>query len=1003
AVAIIDKKTCLYYTKGVCKVCQKFCPADAIDFEQRDETVKLEVAAIIVATGFDLLDPSTLPQYGYGKFPNVLTSLEFERLMNAAGPTSGRIIRLSDKKEPKKLAFIQCVGSRNENIRPYCSQFCCTYATKEAIVTKEHNPGIDITIFYNDLRASGKGHQEFVRRAAEEFGIEYVKGLPSEVQLDLKTNRLKIRYADLLKGEVKTALADMIVLCPAVVPKRDNQELTKILGIGTTEYGFLEAKDPSAPVSTNINGIYACGACEGPKDISHSVAQASAAAVKASSRTSLVNAKITRNKVEEKPLGKELRIGIFVCNCGANIGAFLDVPEVVEFSKTLEDVTHAEEFLFSCSKDSIEKIKDAIKEHDLNRVIVASCTPRTHELLFRDTCEEAGLNPYLFEMVNIREHDSWVHPKKPVEATEKAADLIRMAVAKARLLQPLKRLETDVTPSALVIGGGLSGLVAAKAIADKGFKVHLVEQKDKLGGRRIDQYVIPFKNVDANILIDPIIEMVKNHKKMEVLLSTEIKEVKGAIGNFDITMFQQGKTKKLKVGVIIVATGTNELTPKDLYGYGKNKKVVTISELQQLTRQSHLTDKETIVFILCVGVREKEGRTYCSSICCSEALDCAIEVKERYPNSQIYVLFRDIQNQLEGEKYYRQAHGKGIHFIRYISEKPPEVSVHNETPIVRVEDIEGRIKLEIPADKVALAAPLVPRETNRNLASILKVPLNTQNFFLEAHPKLRPLDFATDGIYLCGTCHSPQTIEECVFQALGAASRALIPLMKTKVMGEAITAEVNPDLCISCGNCEVVCEYGAIRLEGSLAKVNPFLCKGCGTCAVECPAKAITMYHFDDYQLLSMIRAALEKPPREGDLRAVAFFCNWCAYAGSDMAGVSRFSYPSTARIIRVMCSGRVDEMHILQAFLLGADGVLVGGCHQGDCHYISGNLMAEKRVKKVKGWLEEVGLEPERLRLEWVSAGEGKRLAEVMKEFTAQLRKVGPSPLREVSKGDIE
>ena len=996
ATAVIDEENCLYFTKGVCKVCQKFCPADAIDFEQKVEEIKLEVAAIVVATGFDLLDPSVLPQYGYGRFPNVLTSLEYERLMNAAGPTSGKILKVSDKKEPEKLAFIQCIGSRNENVKPYCSQICCTYATKEAIVTKEHNPKIDITIFYNDLRASGKGHQEFVRRATDEFGIKYVKGLPSEVQLDLKTNRLKIRYADLLKGEVEPTLVDMVVLCPAVVPKRDSQELAKTLGIGTTEYGFLKAVGTSAPVDTVIPGIYVCGACEGPKDISHTVAQASAASTTATSRTELVHAETKRINVEEKPVGKESRIGVFVCNCGINIGTVVDVPKVVESAKTLDDVVHAEELLFACSKDALEKIKDAIRENELNRVIVASCTPRTHEPLFRDTCEESGLNPYLFEMVNIREHDSWVHHKQPKEATEKAKDLVRMAVAKAKLLRPLKRLEADVTPSVLIIGGGVSGLVAAKAVADKGFKTYIVERESKLGGRRIESYAIPFEDLDAKVLLDPIINMVENHENIEVFLSARLKEVKGSIGNFDVALLQNGKPETLRVGAIIVAVGTEELRPKGLYGYGKNDNIVTLSELRQLARQKKLTGKEKIVMILCVGVREKEGRTYCSATCCAEALDCSLEIKEKYPEMQVYVLYRDIQLPLEGRKYYRKAHEKGINFIRYVPEKQPEVAFQGEKSIVEVDDVVAGIKLKITADKVALATPLIPRETNQDLAPKLKVPLNTQGFFLEAHPKLRPLDFATDGIYLCGTCHSPQNLSECIYQALGAASRALIPLMKGKVMNEPMIAEVNADLCVACANCEVVCEYGAIKVEG-YAKVNPLLCKGCGTCSVECPAAAITMHYFRDDQISSMIEAALSTRPLTDKPRALAFFCNWCAYAGADMAGVSRFDYPPTAEIIRVMCSGRVNETHLLQAFLQGADGVLVGGCHPGTCHYISGNLKAEERIRNVKKWLEEAGLEPQRLRLEWVSAGEGKKMAEVMEDFTAQLEKLGPSPLRKL------
>ncbi|UCF59444.1 MAG: CoB--CoM heterodisulfide reductase iron-sulfur subunit A family protein, partial [Candidatus Bathyarchaeota archaeon] len=437
AVAVIDRTHCLYFQKGVCKLCEKFCPAKAIDFDQEEREETLEVASIILATGFDLIDPAILSQYGYGRLPNVMTSLEFERLLNAAGPTGGKIVKLSDKTAPEKMAFIQCVGSRNVDVKPYCSQICCMYATKEAVVSKEHNPKIDITIFYNDLQASGKAHQELVRRAAEEFQIKYVKGLPSGIDYDFETNKLVIRHTDIVKDKPRTESVDLVVLCPSVVPKKDSSELARMLGISMTKFGFFKSVHSSSAVDTNVPGIYVCGVCEGPKDISHSVAQASAAAARAASHAELVKSEPRRIAPEQKYAGGEPRIGVFVCNCGINIGAVVDVPKVVEFAKNFDAVVYSEEFLFACSKDAIEKIKEAIKEHNLNRVIVASCTPRTHEPLFRATCEEAGLNPYLFEMVNIREHDSWVHSHQPKEATRKAMELVQMAVAKSKLLHPL--------------------------------------------------------------------------------------------------------------------------------------------------------------------------------------------------------------------------------------------------------------------------------------------------------------------------------------------------------------------------------------------------------------------------------------------------------------------------------------------------------------------------------------------------------------------------------------
>jgi heterodisulfide reductase subunit A len=566
-------------------------------------------------------------------------------------------------------------------------------------------------------------------------------------------------------------------------------------------------------------------------------------------------------------------------------------------------------------------------------------------------------------------------------------------VAKARLLHPLDRFETDVSEAAMVIGGGIAGLITAKTIADKSFKTYLVESKEKLGGN-VDRSFVPLESIDVGIMLDSLAKQVENHENIEVSLSTNLKEVRGSIGNFDVTLLQGEERKTVKVGTIIVATDAEESKPDGLYGYGQYDGVFTVPEFRRMIADEKLVDGENIVMILCAGAREKEGRTYCSAVCCSEAIDSALKVKEAYPNSEIYILYRDIVVSWKDEIPYRKAREKGITFIRFEEDHPPEVSLVENHLAIKVRDIVAGADLTIPANRVVLATPLVPAEDFQELSSTLKVSRTTQGFFLEAHPKLRPLDFATDGIHLCGTCHSPQDLSETVCQALGAASRALIPLLKGKVVNEPIVAEVDSDDCIACANCEAACEYGAIKVE-KVAEVNPFLCKGCGVCAVECPASAITMHHFTDDQLSVMIKAALETLPPEGKPKALAFFCNWCSYAGADMAGVSRFQYPSSVRIIRVMCTGRIDQRHILQAFLLGADGVLIGGCHIGDCHYISGNIKAEKRVKQVKEWLKGAGIEPERLRIEWASAGEGKKIAEIIHDFTKQLEKLGPNPLR--------
>jgi len=996
AIATIDKEHCLFFTKGICQICKKICPAEAVTFEQKPAELTIKVKGIIVATGFELIDPSILPQYGYGSFSDVLVSLQYERLICASGPTRGEILKPSDKTKPKTIVFIQCVGSRNEEVKPYCSQICCMYATKQAIITKEHDPEIDIYVLYNDLRAIGKNHEEFIRRAMEEFQIKYVKGLPGEVLEDPNTGKLIVRYADLLGGDVKSIQTDIVVLCPAVLPSTGNKQLAKILGIKTDDYGFFESADPINSVVSSVQGIYLCGMCQAPKDISSSITQASAAISNAIARTTFVGAPKVGLEVKERVIEPEPRVGVFVCDCGFNISATVKVPEVVNYVKTLPNVTYAEERTFACSKDSQVQIKRAIDTYKLNRIVVAACTPRTHEPLFRKTCEEEGLNPFLFEMANIREHNSWVHDEIP-EATKKAKDLVRMSVERSKLLHPLRKFETKVTPAIAVIGAGLSGLIAAKAVADKGFNVYLIERDEDVGGRLKHQYGISFGDIPAEDVLSSLIALVKAHEKITILTSTELKEVRGSIGNFEVLVTHGGKEETLKTGAIIVATGSEELRPNGIYGYGEYTTVYTLSEFRLMLRNNKVEPGERIAIILCVGSREKEGRTYCSSVCCAEAIDLAVKMKMRYPDSSVCILYRDVRLPFDWEKYYRKAKEEGILFIRYDQDMPPNVkSLGSGGKLnVKVFDQLAKLEVELQVDKVVLANPIVPQEGNSKIASILKIPLNNHGFFLEAHPKLRPIDFENDGIYLCGTAHSPQGLFDCVTQAFASASRALIPLMKQTVYSEAIIAEANADKCINCGNCEAVCEYGAIRLEGFISRVNPLLCKGCGVCAVECPAEAITMHHFTDDQISVMIKEALREPAAPTELKILSFFCNWCAYAGADMAGVSRFKYSPTIRIIRVMCTGRVEPAHILQAFLLGADGVLIGGCHPGDCHYISGNLRAEKRVKLVKKWLKDAGMNPERLRLEWVSAGEGLKLATIAEEFTAQIQKLGPNSLR--------
>jgi heterodisulfide reductase subunit A len=984
--AMIDAENCLYLKLGKCsQKCIEACGARAIDFEQGGEMLEMEVSSIVVATGFDLLDPSEISRLGYGRYKDVITSLEYERLINASGPTRGEVRRPSDGKKPKSITFIQCVGSRDLKNREYCSRVCCMYATKEAIITREHYPDMGVEIFYNDLRPMAKGHEEFFARAEDEFGIRYVNSLPSEITAP---DGLSIFYEDIAEGRVKESRPDLVVLCPAVIPNKGTSKLADVLGIEVDDHGFFRSYGLSN-LDSSRRGVYLCGCSHGPEDIAISVAEASGAAIKAAIDTRFKREKIGK-AVREREMGaKDVpRVGVFVCHCGVNIGGVVDVKGVVKHARGLPGVVYATDNMYTCSEDSAEVIKDAIDKHNLNRVIVAACTPRTHEALFQNTVMEAGLNPYLFEMANIRDHCSWVHGDKK-KATEKAKDLVSMAVARARLLEPQKSTEAEVTKSALVIGAGVSGMTSALALADKGIKVYLVERGKETGGLVGDMGRIVYGGENGSEVVKRLDDAIRGNENIKLMLNTWVKGVEGSVGNFEV-LLKGGGEGKVNVGVIIVATGASESKPENL-AYGKNGNVHTQLEFERIAGKESL-DGKNIVMIQCVGARESaDGNiSYCGVVCCNTAIKNSLLVREKNRNANVYVLYRDI---VADEDYYRQARDAGVVFIKY--DKLPVLSEKGNKILVNLRAVDTGSDIEIEADRVVLSTPPVPGD-NKELSGILKVPLGQDGFFFEAHPKLRPLDFATDGIFVCGTAQGPKDVKESLNQAYGVASRAYTILSKDRIEGEAIVSVVNEDRCIGCGNCEAVCPYGAITVDVNemVASTNPLLCRGCGTCAVECPASAIKMQHFTDDQTMAMIKEVISNM-QEDEPRILAFLCNWCSYAGADNAGVSRFQYPPNLRVIRVMCSGRVEPNYIYYALSEGVDGVLVAGCHKGDCHYMTGNLNAEKRMGRVKKLVEEAGFEPRRVRLEWVSASEGQRFADLVTEFTEELRELGSSPLK--------
>ncbi len=880
-VYLIDPELCLKITKGVCGVCQKICTVEAIDFEQKPKDIIINCGAVVVATGFDMPAERLSSRWGY-RYQNVVSALEYERILCASGPFGGHVLRPSDQNEPKKIAFVQCAGSRDlhENV-PYCSSVCCMYTAKEAIITKEHSENSECFVFRHDIRAYGKNFYEFTQRAQEEYGVKYFQTKISTIEEELETNDLIIRYEDLKTGTFNEFRANLVVLATPLVPSEGITELATILKIDLDKYNFFKEKSYFNKALSSKEGIFLCGFCQGPMDIPETVADASGVAGQIACLLNAVKFTDIREKQLEEPekevkITDEPRIGVLVCHCGINIGKYVDVPSVVDYVKTLPYVVHCEANLYSCSSDSQTRIKELIKEYDLNRFIVASCTPRTHESLFQETCQEAGLNKYLFEMVNIRDQCSWVHMTEYEAATEKSNDLIRMAVSKSRLLKPQKEDTLKLTPTALVIGGGVSGMTAALNIADQEFKVYLVEKENELGGNlKYLNVLYPIQEESGNFL-NEIVEKVKSNKNIEIFLNSKIESVKGFIGNYDVSITDSNKkAKDMKIGTIIVATGGQEFKPKGLFLYdGKNKNVITQLELEQKLKSkdnSWLDNIKRITTILCTNSRQKEGITYCSNICCGIGIKNISILKELKPDLDIVVLYRDIQMaKKEFEEYYRERR-KDAMFLRYSLDKIPQIT-KNKGKVdfnVKLFDTNLQDDIEFDTDLIILSTPMVPADNLKELAKMLKVPLDKNGFFLEAHVKLRPLDFATDGIFLCGCAQWPKNIQDSISQANGAAGRASRFLSAGQITTSGLIAEVNPEVCIGCGKCESVCPYNAIELIEATKEfedvtiiinksyINSALCKGCGTCAATCPIGAISVKHYDFEQINAMIDSYL--------------------------------------------------------------------------------------------------------------------------------------------------
>ncbi|WP_300457361.1 FAD-dependent oxidoreductase [Desulfobacula sp.] len=860
----IDREVCMHFKSGGCGVCSDICQMDAIDYTMEDEIIEIDAGAVVLSPGFTPFDPSKFDNYGYANHPNVMTAMEFERILSASGPTSGHLTRMSDHKEPKKIAWFQCVGSRDMNKcdNKYCSSVCCMYALKEAVIAKEHaGDDLDCAIFYMDMRTHGKDFERYYNRAQDQ-GIRFLRSRVHTVDPLHDSDDLQVTYVT-ESGEKVDEIFDMIVLSIGLEISPEIVDMAKKLGIELTDGNFAKTST-FKPVETNKKGIFVAGAFQGPKDIPQSVVDSNAAAGEAGAM--LASARNTQTKLPEvipetNIIGDRPRIGVFVCKCGTNIASVVNVPNVRDYAATLPYVEYCSDNLYSCSQDTQESMSQIIKANNLNRIVVAACTPKTHEPLFQETLVNAGLNKYLFEMTNIRNHASWVHKDTPELATQKAKDLVRMAVSKVALMEPLEEAELQVNPVAMVIGGGISGITAAKTLAQQGYHVHVVEKDQRLGGQANNLFHT-YKDEDIAKELGSLVQEVENNEKIHIHLNTTLEAVEGFVGNFKSELLCNKEPSSLEHGIAVIATGAKAYIPNE-YEYGKDDRIMTTLDLDKrfIDRDPSLKALNAAVFIQCVGSREPD-RPYCSRVCCTHSIDNALALKKINPEMEIFILYRDIRTYGEREYKYQAAREAGIIFVRYALENKPDIQLKEGKVLVTVTDHVLGQPLEIEADLLTLATAIVPNKDER-LANFFKVPLNEDGFFVERHAKLGPSEFATDGVFLCGLAHYPKPIDEAIAHGQAAASRAVTLLAKETIHTSGNVANIDPMVCSSCGVCVSICPYAAPsfatqgRFEGT-AEINPVLCKGCGLCVASCRSGAIHLKGFDTNQIFAQIFAMNE-------------------------------------------------------------------------------------------------------------------------------------------------
>jgi heterodisulfide reductase subunit A len=847
-----------------CGKCVEVCPTEAIDLDMQESHSEIEVGAVLLCPGFVPFDARIKGEFGYGFYDNVLSSIEFERMVSLAGSTQARLKRPSDDRPPRRLAFIHCVGSRDNNCGAgYCSSVCCMYTAKQVSVAKKLVPDLEVTVFYMDIRAFGKDFERYIEEVQSRPGVTYRRSMVSSIHQYQQSRNLRLSYVG-EDGSLREEDFDMVVLSVGFAPPEGFQKLGQALGIKQNEYGFAVTSD-FTPTLASRPGVFVGGAFREPKDVPETVVEAAAAAGevarllakgKATEKWTVEASMPQRDVSDEEP-----RMGVFVCHCNGGLDGLMDTAQVAAHTQGLWGVALAQVVEDACTPVGLAAIERAIADGQLNRVVIAGCSSRLYTAEFEALMARAGLDSRLMERANLREQCAYVHDD-PDAATAKAQGLVAMAVAK---LAEMKGLETlgakaaqPVQQRVLVIGGGLAGMTAALNLAGQGIAADLVERESELGGQLRHLHYLFGPEADPQAFLESTIAQVEDNDLIHVHRQAEVKKLEGSKGNYRSVVGRVGNSSEeveLEHGAVIVATGGQEAVPQE-YLYGQDPRVITQRELEKRLASEQKVPS-SVVMIQCVGSREPE-RPYCSRICCTQAVKNALKIKEQSPETDVYILYREVRTYGFREQYYQQARDRGVVFIRYELPDKPRVSASGDRLKVQVTDPILKGELALDADLVILSVGIVPN-SNQALAQVLEVPLNEDGFFQEDHPKMRPLDFTRAGIFLSGLAHSPRFLEETIAQASGAAMRAAALLAPAEFTDKPEAVTVNERLCSFCGLCVSVCPYGArvMDYESRVAQVIDVLCQGCGNCAMVCPNKATQQKAFEPRQMMAMIDAAI--------------------------------------------------------------------------------------------------------------------------------------------------